>query len=166
MKKMILFMFCVLIVPMLMSCVTTAGPVTAGSAAQAGDINFNDITGIEWTLSELRRGGNIVQIDREWLEANYIGNWFTISFEDDRVFGTGAPNRFSGPTTAGNGQALGIGLLASTLMASFIELEALSEHDFYTYLHNVTRWNLRGGQLELFSTSGGGQEAVLVFTAL
>jgi hypothetical protein len=50
------------------------------------------------------------------------------------------------------------------MMFSFIELEELKEHEYFAYLSNVTRWNLPSGRLELYSRTGDGAEAVLVFT--
>ena len=166
--------FVVLVLPVIVSCATNGGQ-SAGSAdgsqaaggsrtsANDGGSTFNDVSGKEWILAEIRSARNTIQIDRQKLTANNIGGFFTINFQEGNVSGMGAPNRFRGPYTLGSGNALNIGLLASTLMAAFIEADELKEHEYHAYLGKVTRWNLRSGNLELTSSTPEGAEAVLVF---
>jgi len=165
MKKKSLFMFCIILVAALfISCAGVAGAAAAPEPAARGvEMDFNDARGTVWVLSEIRRGNEVTRIDRGWLEANHIGDWFTISFAEGSVSGTAAPNGFFGPYTLGGGRALGFGNLAHTLMASFIVVEELKEFEYFAYLNNVTRWNLSSGRLELYSSTGGGAEAILVF---
>ena len=111
-------------------------------------------------LTEIIRTGQIVNIDRQ---AIGMGGVFTISFQDDRVSGMGAPNRFIGPFTSNSGNVLSIGELASTLMAAIFEPEALKEHEYFAYLSQVSRWDLRQSTLELYSTNPDGIVVVLVF---
>jgi heat shock protein HslJ len=119
----------------------------------------------EWVLAEIRSARNTIQIDRQKLAANNIGGFFTINFQEGNVSGMGAPNRFRGPYTLGSGNALNIGLLASTLMAAFIEADELKEHEYFAYLSSVTRWALREGRLELSGSDSDGNEVVLVFVS-
>ena len=124
---------------------------------------LNDADGKEWSLTELRSGGNTIQIDRTKLAAADTNGSFTISFQEGRVSGIGWPNRYFGPYTTGSGGALTISdQLASTMMAAFVELDELKEHDYFAYLAKVTRWAVQNGKLELYSTSDG-RETVLVF---
>ena len=166
-----------IIVPVFIACATNgaaseAGSVTGPTGSASGSTGgsagggapFNDVTGRDWVLTEIRSTRNTIAIDRRWLEANNVGGFFTINFQEGNVSGVGAPNRYRGPYTTGSGHALRLGNLASTLMASFIELEDLKEHEYYAFLGNVTRWNLRDGKLELDSTNPDGSNAVLVFT--
>jgi len=139
----------------------------AGTAEQwsggAGTDVLNEIEGKEWFLMELRSAGALpVRIDRSRIEASNIADSFTISFQEGRVSGMGWPNRYAGPYTVGSGDALSIGNLASTMMAAFVELEELREYDYFAYLSKVTRWAVRDGKLELYSTSDG-RETVLVY---
>jgi len=165
MKNVGLFvLFAVFITPVIVSCAGNAGGQGIRAASGDGNMTFNDVIGKEWVLTEIRRAGNTIQIDRAQLEAKNIGGFFTISFEENRVSGIGAPNRYFGPFTLGRGQELNFGNLASTLMAAFIEAEELKEHEYFAYLNNVNRWNLRDGKLELYSLSNGGAETVLVFS--
>jgi hypothetical protein len=155
---------------------TDGGPAIAGGAAAAGGTNaagqvssqgevkvLGDVEGKEWILTELRSGANTVRIDRSKLGGADTNGSFTIIFQDGRVNGVGWPNRYVGPYTTGGGDALTISdALASTMMAAFIELDELKEHDYFVYLSKVTRWAVRDGKLELYSTTDG-RETTLVY---
>jgi len=124
------------------------------------------LTGWDWRLAELRNAAGTVTINRTppaGFEAADLSGWFAISFMDGQISGTGAPNRYSGPYTAGANQAISIGNFVSTKMASFVELAELKEHEYFGYLSRVTRWEIRGGRLELYSTDENKAERVLVF---
>ena len=166
MKNVSMFVFCIgLALSMIVSC--TGAPAEAeirGAAAPEIEMSFNEVEGKEWLLSELRIAGRTVQIDRQKLEMDNMRDFFSITFQEGRVSGVAAPNLYHGPYTIGSGKVLNIGLLASTLMAAFFELEELKEHEYYAYLSRVTRWNLLGGKLELYSTTNDGAELVLAFT--
>ena len=176
MKSVTVFVFfVVLVLPAIISCASTgsqaAGSATSGGQATGGSrttvseggTSFNDVSGKEWILAEIRSARSTIQIDRQKLAANNIGGFFTINFQEGNVSGMGAPNRFRGPYTLGSGNALNIGLLATTMMAAFIEADELKEHEYHVYLGKVTRWNLRSGNLELTSSNPEGAEAILVF---
>ena len=137
----------------------------ANQAARGGNgVNsLNDVEGKEWTLSEIRSAGTTVRIDRSKLPADGGSGAFTINFQDGMASGMGWPNRYRGPYTKGSGDALSIGNAASTMMAAFVELDELKENEYYGYLSRVTRWAVRDGRLELYSTNAGGGEAVLVY---
>jgi len=184
MKNLAMFVLLVGIIPMLISCTTNvtssateessatatsggAGGTTGGTGDASGTGGagmFNEVSGKDWILTEIRSAQNTIQIDRGKLQANNIGGFFTINFQEGNVSGVGAPNRFRGPYTTGSGNALSLGNVASTLMAAFIEAEELKEHEYYSYLGKVTRWNLRDGKLELYSSNPDGAETVLVFS--
>ena len=131
---------------------------------------FSDVEGKEWFLSEVRSAGNTVVMDRQKLEADSMGGFFTISFQggnaanERQVNGVAAPNRYGGPYTLGSDKTLGIGLLRSTMMAAFKEPDGLNENGYFAYLSKVTRWDLREGKLEIYSSDSNGAEAILVFT--
>ena len=166
MKKFALFVFCaVLVLPAVIF------PVHAGAApAQDGGTSFRDVAGKEWFLSEVRTtasarsAGKTVYMDRNKLEADDMGGIYSLTFREDQVSGMGAPNRYFAPYTAGSNKTLSIGNMASTLMMAFREPDGLKEAEYFRYLSSVTRWNLRNGKLELYSTDSNGAEAVLVFT--
>jgi len=144
--------------------VAASGNNAAGQVSSQGEVKvLGDVEGKEWMLTELRSGGNTVRIDRSKLGGADTNGSFTIIFQEGRVSGIGWPNRYFGPYTSGDGDALTISeALASTMMAAFIELDELKEHDYFVYLSKVTRWAVRDGKLELYSTSDG-RETVLVY---
>ena len=92
-----------------------------------------------------------------------MGNAFTISFQDGRVSGMGAPNRYFGPFTTEPGNVLNIGDLASTLMAAIFEPEDLREQEFFAYLGRATHWDLGEETLEIYSSSQDGTVLILSF---
>jgi heat shock protein HslJ len=124
---------------------------------------FTDVVGLDWQLVEIRLASRRVQINRDKLAAEGFGEIFTLRFEDGRVSGIGAPNRYFGPYTLAGNQAISMGQMASTQMATFREPEELKEHEYYAYLQNASKWGLSGGNLELHSKGADGAEAVLVF---
>ncbi|GHV85738.1 hypothetical protein AGMMS50230_13460 [Spirochaetia bacterium] len=149
----------VFLAPILLLLVMTVLSCAGDASARADDETaFSDIQGKEWILEEVRSPAGTVRMDRKKLEADGMGGVYTLSFAD-RLSGMGAPNRYFGPYTAGAGKALTIGELASTMMMTIKEPDGLKEKDYFTYLSNVTRWDLRGGKLELHSSAG----TVLVF---
>ena len=143
--------------------VAAGGNNAAGQGSGQGEVKvLGDVEGKEWILTEIRSGGNTVRIDRGKLGGGDTNGSFTISFQGGMVRGIAWPNRFTGPYTIGSGEALGIGNLASTMMAAFVELDEIKEREYFAYLSGVTRWAVRDGRLELYSTSDG-RETTLVF---
>jgi len=166
MKTNIIVTFCaalLLSAAALTSCVGTppAQQATPGVAA-APALELSTFEGKDWKLLELRRAAETVRLDRLSLAQLGMEDAFTVNFEDGRISGMGAPNRFFGPYTPGDDNNLSIGLLASTLMMALFEPEELREHEYFSYLSNVSRWYIREGRLELYS-HGEGDETVLVF---
>jgi heat shock protein HslJ len=128
----------------------------------AGGAQFKNAQGKEWTLQQIKSQGKTVRIDRKRLEANNMSGVFTINFEENRVSGMGAPNRYFGPYTVDNDK-LNIGELASTMMAAFYEPEELKEREFFDYLSKASRIKIKSGKLELYSVNNAGAETVLIF---
>jgi heat shock protein HslJ len=136
----------------------------AGTASARGNgMALKDMQGKEWMLLEVRKPGKTALIDRKKLETSFPGGVYTINFEEGRVSGFGAPNRYFGPYTVGSNKALSIGNLASTMMAALFEPEELKENEFFAYLSKVSRWNIQSGKLELYSADSSGAETVLIF---
>jgi heat shock protein HslJ len=150
---------------MVLSCATSAsaGGATARSAFspenRAGNTgNISSIQDKDWVLEELRINSTTVRIVRP---ANTEA--FTIRFDAERVGGTGFPNHYFGPYTAGEGNSLSIGNMASTLMASLFEIEGLNEREYYAYLSKVKSWDIRNGKLELTTSGQNGETVILVY---
>jgi len=144
---------------------TSGASKSRSSSAVADSTDFADVVGMDWRLVQIRRASGRIEINRDKPAAEG-GEIFTLRFEDGRVSGLGAPNRYFGPYTLADNQAISMGQMASTQMATFREPEELKEHEYYAYLNNVSRWSLSGGNLELHSKGTDGAEAVLVFAAV
>ena len=138
-------------------------PGAHGAPIRELSVGFATVERGEWILEEVRTQGRTIVMDRVRLEAQGLGEVYTIQFQEGRVLGMGAPNRFFGPYTSGTGRSLAIGDLASTLMAAIIEPEGLRESEYFGFLSRVNRWGIHEGKLELYSTNSDGAEAVLVF---
>ena len=142
---------------MVVSCAGT-------SSLRDNEAVFGNVEGKVWLLSELRSGASVIT-DRSKLNASGMGEIYTLSFKDGRVSGMGAPNRFFGPYTSSENRALKIGDVASTLMAALKEPDGLKENEYFRLLSKVTRWDIKDGKLQLYSSNSSGAEAILVFTS-
>jgi heat shock protein HslJ len=133
------------------------------AAACAGTpANFSAVQGREWYLSELRGPSGIIMIDRELLDADGMGDVYSLRFDEGRISGKGAPNRYMAPYTEER-DGLTLGPVAGTQMAALKEPEALKEREYFAYLNRVTRWSLKGDRLELTTVDEQGRAAALVF---
>jgi heat shock protein HslJ len=135
--------------------------VATGTAAPVSG-EFGDVSGKIWKLAEIRKSGAVTAINRQKFAADGFGDFFSVTF-GEQVSGQAAPNRYSGPYQVGSNNALTIGLLVSTRMASFYDPGPLQEHDYFGYLSNVKSWKLNQGKLELYSSGSDGKETVLVY---
>ncbi|MDR2210836.1 MAG: META domain-containing protein [Spirochaetaceae bacterium] len=133
----------------------------SGAAAESGDISA--LRGKNWKLSELRFSNRIVVIDRNKLNADGMGDLFTLTVDDGRVSGKAAPNRYTAPYQAGANNSLTINPPAGTLMASVYDPERLREQEYFQYLIRVKSWKINQGRLELYTTDANNREAVLVY---
>jgi len=140
-----------------------------GAPAHDSGTTFKDAEDKEWILSDVRSAGKTIHMDRQKLEADNLGGVYTAVFRkeqnsaESRLSGMGAPNRYFAPYTAGSNRTLRIGLIAGTMMLAFREPGDLKEGEFFALLSKVTRWDLREGKLELYSSGGDGAETTLIF---
>ena len=125
---------------------------------------FEDAVGRDWSLVEVRTGQQNITIDRNKSTNDGFGDIFTLHFDEGRISGVGAPNRYFAPYTLTDKQGMTIGIIAGTLMAALFEPENLKEHEFFAYLQNVERWNIVKGNLELYSKREDGSQTVLIFS--
>ena len=139
---------------------------TANNGPQSNVTNnatqFPGLINTDWNLAAVRLDRETIYIDRN-ANAEFLGDIFTLHFDEERISGVAAPNRYFAPYTLADNQAVSIGNIANTLMAAFLELEELKEHEFLTYLQDTYRWNLADGNLELHSKSESGTDVVLIF---
>jgi len=153
MKKQILFL---LAVALLMGCKTTGGSISS----------FADVIGKELKLVEVQIDSTpfnrIVIYDREDLK-KHKHDVYTLTFTNDTISGTAAPNKYSAPYTRGENNTLTINVMRSTQMAPLIQPEKLQEYDFYNYMQRVERWSVSKGNLILHSKNENGITARLIF---
>jgi len=155
MKKQILLFLGVIVLAM--SCVTTPKNVSS----------FSGVMGKDWKLIEVQLDGTpfnrIVLYDRNDLKKNNVGGVYTMKFNAEMVSGTGAPNKYTAPYTLGDGNALKIDVIKSTLMAPLVQPEKLQEQAFYNYMQNVESWSSDNGKLILQSKADNGNVVKLIF---
>jgi len=140
---------------LLTSC--TSAPVITSS-------DFSEVPGNEWKLTEVRINGRNTNFNRSALTQSGFGEAFSLNVRGELISGMGAPNRFTAPFTVGAENSINVGRIASTLMASILEPPNLREHDYFTYIQNSYRWNVRNNNLELFSKAENGNEVILIFS--
>jgi heat shock protein HslJ len=150
----------ILAIPVLLAGFLTAA-CTGGASHREESIDFDEIRDREWRLSALNTASGTMMI-RPNLEAEGMGDFYTLRFDEDRLNGKAAPNQYFAPYTRGNGQALTVEAPASTLMMALKEPE-LKEREYFAYLSRITRWNYQDGKLELYTSDQAGGEAVLIF---
>ena len=125
---------------------------------------FSDVSGKDWLLIEVKTEPQNISFNRQTLKTEGFENIFTLKFDKDRLAGVGAPNRYTAPYKVDKNQAMSIQMIAGTMMATIHEPEKLKEHDFYTYLQNVNKWNLSNNKLELYTKNADGVAAILIFS--
>lgn len=146
----------------LMATLLLLAPLTV---ACMNNSQFSDVLGREWQLAQVRVKPENININRDKLAEEGFSGIFTLRFDEERISGVGAPNRYFAPYALSDKQGLAIENIAGTLMAAISEPEELKEHEFFTLLRNTYRWNLAGKNLELHTKGENGSEAVLVFTS-
>ncbi|MDR1446975.1 MAG: META domain-containing protein [Treponema sp.] len=127
-------------------------------------LSLDQVTGKQFRLTEIRiPQGESVSFDREKFIAEGFEDIFTLTFDAERISGKGAPNRYSAPYEQGTGKSIKIGLIAGTLMAPLRSPEKLREAEYFSYLQNVSQWNLQGRNLELSTKTAEGREALMIY---
>jgi heat shock protein HslJ len=135
----------------------------SGPGAKDSGAVFSDVRGKEWVLAEVKGTAETIRLDRQQLEAAGFKGAYTLTFNEGLLNGTGAPNSYRGPYTAGEGRSLTIGNIAATLMMGLSEVPGIPERSYFAYLNKVARWDIREGNLELYTSDEAGAERVLVY---
>jgi len=152
MKRQVLLL---IVIAMIMGCKSTGGSISS----------FSDVTGKELKLVEVQIDSTpfnrIVIYDREDLK-KHKHDVYTLTFNNDMISGTGAPNKYSAPYTR-NDKSLTIKIMRSTQMAPLIQPEKLQEYDFYNYMQKVESWTTDKGRLVLNSKTDEGIAVRLIF---
>jgi heat shock protein HslJ len=149
----------VFMVPIIVNACTT------GASVKQEHSSFDTLQGKEWRLLAVKTpSGKHTGFSRQKLAADDMGDYYTLGFDTEMISGKAAPNRYRAPYHQEGNQGISFSAIAGTLMASFKDPEGLNEHEYYTYLAGVTRWNVVQGNLELYTKDENGLEAVLVFS--
>jgi len=122
-------------------------------------VDINDILDRDWILTELVINNVTNRIERPAA----LSESFTLRFDKERYSGMAAPNRYFGPYTAGARNNISLDPPASTMMASFIEVEGLNEREYFGYLEKVTAWYLRNNTLILHTIGENNVLVVLIY---
>jgi heat shock protein HslJ len=151
------------------SCSSTKGDSPAdqspGPEFQATVVqpDFYEAVDKEWRLIKVQTPSGPTEFSRAALEAGEMGDCYTLRFDRERVTGKGAPNRYTAPYQPGEGGAVSIQAIASTLMAGLREPPGLQEREYYNYLERVFRWSLEEDILNLYTLNSSGESLVLVY---
>jgi hypothetical protein len=144
--------------PIVLTMIACAG----GAPLRDEGPGFSGVLGKDWQLIEIRKESGNISLDRAGMEADGLGDAFTLRFDEDRISGRALPNLYFGPYTR-TGQALRLEKIAATLMANFRTINSLTETEYFDYLWQVESWAWRGDNLELHTINPEGQQAVLIF---
>jgi heat shock protein HslJ len=139
-----------------------------GGAGRDGDVaaqSFDDVRGKVWALEELATESGSIIINRRKLEADGMGDAFTLTADEERISGKGAQNRYVAPYTLGEDQEISISPIAGTLMMGLVDPDGLQEREFFNYLEQANQWRLNEGHLELYSETVEGEPVIMLFTA-
>ena len=112
--------------------------------------DFSNIIDKEWKLAEVYVNDVNIQFNRA-SQPEALRDIYIIKFDKEMLSGTGAPNRYSAPYTLGENQSISIMPMRSTLMASFLEPNNLSEYEYYSFVQNSFEWRIVNNTLELIS---------------
>lgn len=126
-------------------CESSDGVPPAGGPSPGGSLD-----GTQWSLSEW----TVSSLDPARLT-------ITAQFADGQISGNSGVNSYSGPYTAGPGDAFSVGPLASTMMAG-PEPAMRAETAYTTLLGQAKSYSVSDGMLTLYDQ--GGNES-LIFAA-
>jgi heat shock protein HslJ len=147
---------------LLAAACATSGDGAARSGAPVVR-SFDEVLGKEWALEELVTESGSIIINRLKLEADDMGNAFTLTAGPERISGMGAPNRYVSPYRLGEDQEISISPIAGTLMMGLVEPEGLQEREYFNYLEQANQWRLNGDKFELYSETAEGDPVIMVF---
>jgi heat shock protein HslJ len=148
---------------LILAACATRGDGAASPPGETAAPSFAEVQGKLWALEEVVTESGSVIINRRKLEADGMGDTFTLTADAERISGKGAPNRYVSPYTAGENQEISISPVAGTLMMGLVDPEGLQEREYFNYLERANQWLLTGGRLELYSETNEGDRVIMVF---
>ncbi|MDR1249349.1 MAG: META domain-containing protein [Treponema sp.] len=138
----------------------------------AGEPSFDSLRGKQWKLVEVRNSPSEspepfrdpARFDRSKLKTEGMDDIFVLTFGPSaQASGRAAPETYTASYEQGAGQALFFRQIQSSHSERDLVPERLREADYFALLEKVSRWDYRGGKLELYSADPGGREVVLLF---
>ena len=153
--------FLLVLILVMMSCASNSQRLQE-STGGGSMLNFSDVIGKEMKLITVFVSGGDINFKRDTLPEP-LANAFTLKFDDRIAGGMAAPNRYTAPYTLGENQSITIGLMATTLMASFIEPENLNEQTFIGFMQNAYAWTIENNNLVLLCKNAEGYEVRMVY---
>jgi hypothetical protein len=133
-------------------------------AGGAGVKDFSEFEEKTWSLISIEGPSVFLYLDRPILEQGGQGEFFTLRFKSGQYNGRAAPNLYRGPYESGAGQRITLKPAAATLMAVLVNIEGITESEYFGYLERTTRWTAEPGMLKLHSAAPDGSPATLVFS--
>ena len=132
-----------------------------------GLINVNNMhqlkfQGKNWYLFEVVIETNTIRIDR----GDKPSLIYTIMFNSERFTGIGAYSRYFGPYSVKKDHSLFLRKVTSTRLGPKYEMDAFNELEYFKYMENVTRWEIRAGNLELYSSDDDGTQVILMYNQI
>ncbi|WP_424244131.1 heat shock protein HslJ [Elusimicrobium posterum] len=134
------------------------------SASKNGEpTGFAAVKGRVWQLSQVKDASGKVTFDHSKLNKEFFNDIYTLQFDDQRATGKAAPNRYTGPYTLGEGNAISFKHFASTLMMGIRTPEGLAEHEYYQLFEKVTSWKYSKNQLTFNTVDKNGAKVTMIF---
>jgi heat shock protein HslJ len=125
--------------------------------------SFDQVIGKNWKLIGIKVANTGTSFFRDTWGTDGK-DFYTIKFQDTLVFGRAAPNNYRGPFELGQNQGIRFDSMAATQMALLNEPKELKENEYFKYLEEVYRWDIKDGNLELHSRNEKGEAIVLRYS--
>jgi len=129
-----------------------------------GFMNLNNsyllkFQGKNWYLFEVIIGTNVIRINRD----DKPSMIYTIMFNSERFTGIGAYSRYFGPYSAKKDHSIFFRKLTSTRLGAKYETDIFNESDYFKYIENADRWEMRADKLDIYSSNDDGVQVILVY---
>ncbi|MGB2579573.1 heat shock protein HslJ [Elusimicrobium simillimum] len=137
----------------------------AACATTAAKADFTtDVNGKVWQLSQvLNSAGKATYSHAALGQDEFFKDIYTLQFDKERVNGKAAPNRYNGPFTLGENNAIAFKHFASTMMMGIKVPNGLSEHQYFQLMEKANKWEVKKGQLKLSTVDANGAKATMIF---
>jgi hypothetical protein len=129
---------------------------------QSAGAGFSEIVNTIWELCEIRIGYGRIELNRQAMAHNGLGDTFILQFTEEGINGKAAPNRYFSTYELMYDHDFRLRPIVGTLMAADINIGGLMENEYYWYLQRAGRWGIINNRLELYGVNPN-EEFTLVF---